>query len=133
MDRERIFGKLLRMYGPCAFESKLKHALLRSDFHGLSSEVLAAIERSLAGGHQYLASQLLPVLARWRPEEAKGLFGRFTSLPAQTPNPLVNVAEAWGYIKTAESKAALKKLSAHGDNVVAEQARESMKRLSLDS
>jgi HEAT repeat protein len=127
---ERVFRKLLGLYGPCFFESKLKYALLKSDLSDLSSDIQAAIERALALGHSYLASQLLPVLARWKPDVAWPLLRTFMDLPAQVPSPVVNVAEALGYIDTPESRSALMRLSRYADEVIAEQARKSLEMLS---
>lgn len=97
--RERLYRKLLYLYGPLRFESRLKGALLREEGlkDGLYSEVIAAIERALALGEPYLASQLLPVAAKWAPSEAPRLIALFSACPAQTPDPAANVAEALEY------------------------------------
>lgn len=130
--RERIYGKLLELYGPCWFESKLKYVLLKSDFSNLAPNVRAAIERALSLERAYLASQLLPVLARWEPFEAWQLAPRFINQPSQTPDPMANVAEALGYIKKPESEELLNHLSRHQDAAVAEEARKSLDRLQRD-
>ncbi|OJH33465.1 hypothetical protein [Cystobacter ferrugineus] len=128
--RERIFRKLLGLYGPCFFESKLKHALLKSDLASLAPDVHAAIERALALGHPYLASQLLPVLARWEPSLAQRLIQTFSGRSSLIPDPMVNVAEALGYIDTPESRSVLTRLSRHADEEISEQARRSLEMLS---
>ncbi len=128
-DRKRIFEKLLRLYGPSQFESKLKYALLKSDFHELSPAVKEAIERAVALNRPYLASQLLPVLARWEPGKAWDLIPQFLSYPRQTPDPVLNVAEALGYINRSESKNLLRDLENSSDTLIAQKARESLRKL----
>jgi hypothetical protein len=86
------------------------------------------MDRSLALGRVYLASQLLPVLAKWEPHAAKDLIKVFKKAPFQVPNPLANVAETLGEIHTHKSRRALKKLVKSKDRSVSEQ--ESLDKLS---
>ncbi len=128
--RKRLYGKLLGLYGDALFESKLKHALLQSGFAELAHGVKAAMYRSLTNGHPYLASQLLPVLAKWTPAEAWNLISQFPRTAQLKPDPTANLAEALGYIDTPESQQLLRELRAHRDPAVAEEARRSLARLS---
>lgn len=128
-DQKRIYSKLLALYGPCDYESKLKHALLRSDFRELLPDVEQACRRAVAADKAYLASQLLPVLAKWNPEVAWPLFPLFSHRSVQTPNPAVNVAEALKYIKTDSGYSLLQQLIQHPDLVVADEARQVMSEL----
>ncbi|QDT24735.1 hypothetical protein Enr10x_00250 [Gimesia panareensis] len=122
-DRRRIYSRLLALYGECDFESKFKHALLNSDFSELLPEVIQAMQRATARDKIYLASQLLPVIARWDTEAAWDLFDEFLKQPAQTPHPAINVAEALGYFDSDAGLQLLKKLIVHPDSVVANQAK----------
>jgi hypothetical protein len=129
-DRARIYSKMLRLYGPCVFQSQLKYALLRCNFTTLTRDVFDAIRRSQELDRPYLASQLLPVLANWSPKDGWDLIPQFIGLAQQTPNPLTNVAEALRYIKTPESEQLLKRLAGDADYIVAEQAAESLSLMS---
>ncbi len=126
-DRLRILRKLLRLYGVCAFESKLKYALLRSEMRELLGDVREALERAWESRDEYLASQLLPVLARWDPEAAWALVPRF--LEARDRTAVANVAEALASIDTPESRSLLERLAADPERAVATQAQESLEQL----
>lgn len=128
-DRDRIYSKLLSLYGKVRFQGHLKSALLREEGHEFVAETITAIERALSYGHEYIASQLLPVLARWRPEKAWEMIPRFRRTSRQTPDPAANVAEALGYIDTAESKKLLSEYLKHKGGGVAEEARRSLIKL----
>jgi hypothetical protein len=121
-DQKRIFSKLLNLYGPYDYESKLKHALLKTDFRGLLADVEQASQRAMTFGKFYLASQLLPVIAKWNAGIAWRLFPLFLEMPIQTPNPAVNVAEALEYIDSDEARSQLRQLCHHPDPVVAGEA-----------
>ncbi len=121
-DLSRIFKKILQLYGPCRFESKLKNALLAREDRDIIPSIESACERALDSGEPYLASQLLPVLAKWEPEKAWSLVPLFTNQPSQTPNPIVNVAEALRYIHSKEARALLEEFCRNADSVVADEA-----------
>lgn len=120
---ERLYRKLLALYGPCGFESNLKRALLKSDAQELSDDVLAAIERAWNLGRPYLTSQLLPVLARWNPEHFWRLAPRFVDASDEPP-PVLNVIEGLEHVTGPDRDALLRKLSSHRDDRVAGAARE---------
>ena len=125
-DQKRIYAKLLGLYGPHEFESRLKGALLASEFRELLPDVEQALHRALKLGKRYLASQLLPVVAKWDSSTAWQLISSFQSVAIETPNPTVNVAEALRYINSDEARRMLRQLCQHADTVVAEEARESL-------
>ena len=108
--RLRILGKLLALYGPCFFESNLKAALLKLE-PALAAELAPAMRAALARtqekGQLYLASQLLPPLARVDSAAARALLDRFPGLLRQAaPKPSAgeadsiraNVLEALGHL-----------------------------------
>ena len=130
-DRVRVFRKLLALYGPCSFESGLKRALLRLDFPELASDVRAALERALEMGRVYLASQLLPPLARWEGEAARPLLARFLSAPREPrrPDPLLNVVEALGYLPGPDSRRQLQQYQQSQDPAVSDEASRALARL----
>lgn len=125
---KRIYRKLLGLYGPIRFESRLKYALLREEHltDEFYPDVVAAIERAFNSGEAYLASQLLPVAAKWRQDAAMRLIAPFVGRTRQVPDPAANVAEALKYIPSPESRAALVVLATHPDRAVAEEANESI-------
>lgn len=133
-DRLRVFRKLLALYGPCYFESKLKSALLRMEFAGvLVPEMRDALERAQGLGRLYLASQMLPPLARWEGEAVRPLLDRFMTAPAErerAPDPHANVAEALGYLPGLGSRRRLEQMARSLERAVAEEARASLARLS---
>ena len=131
-DRVRVFRKLLALYGPCFFESKLKRALLRLDFSELAPDVRGALERALGLGRVYLASQLLPPLARWEGEAARPLLERILSAARdpRRPDPLSNVAEALGYLPGPDSRRRLEQYARSGERAVSDEARRALARLS---
>jgi hypothetical protein len=129
-DVERIYAKLLSLYGPAQFESKFKHALLRSNLsEKLFDHTVEAISRANMLGRRYLASQLVPVVARWRPSEARALVSQFVNIPRETPDPLNNVAEALGYVDDVWSRDLLRRLSNDDDPAVAGEANNSLAKL----
>ena len=108
--RLRILGKLLALYGPCFFESNLKAALLALE-PALAAELgpamRAALARTQEKGQLYLASQLLPPLARVDSAAARALVNAFPGLLRKAaPKPSAgeadsiraNVLEALGYL-----------------------------------
>jgi hypothetical protein len=122
----RLYRKLLALYGPCIFESKLKQVLLDCDVRDLSDDVLAAIERAWNLDRAYLASQLLPVLARWSPEHFWRLVPRFVDASDEPP-PVLNVIEGLGHVMGPDRDALLKKLSTHRDDRVAGAAQKEVR------
>lgn len=129
-DRQvELYRKLLKLYGVCRFRGDLKYALLDSDFRELLPWVKEAIGRALVHDEEYLASQLLPVLAKWDADEAERQLPRFIAMPTQTPDPACNVAEALGWINTPQSRRKLEDLLEHPDFAVVEEAELSIKRL----
>jgi hypothetical protein len=121
-QRQRVFEKLLELYGPSDFESKLKYALLDSDFSSLQPAIDRAITRALTYGKPYLASQLLPPLARFDPARAEARFPEFMKIANVHPSPLLNVAEALRYVPAAVSRRQLEQLQKHREKLVAEEA-----------
>lgn len=122
-DQTRIYSKLLALYGPCDYESKLKHALLRFDCRILLPDLQQACQRAFAADKVYLASQLLPVLAKWDFDMALPLFPLFLHSSVLAPNPAVNVAEALKYVHSPSAYLLLKELVNHPDSVVADEAK----------
>ncbi|WP_223648956.1 hypothetical protein [Hymenobacter psoromatis] len=106
----RVLGKLLALYGPCFFESNLKAALLDLALPlaaELGPAMRAALARTQEAGQLYLASQLLPPLARVDSAAARRLVDAFPGLLRQAaPKPSAgeadsiraNVREALGYL-----------------------------------
>jgi len=127
----RIFRKLLGLYGTCRFESRLKHALLKTQGTELLPDVRAAMERAWNAGHEYLASQLLPPLARWDPEGAEAWSLKLMN--AKDPLALANVAEALAYVDTEHARTLLRRLAAHPERAIADQASDSLAKLSAAS
>ncbi len=132
-DRVRILRKILALYEPCFFESKLKDALLDSDFSELVPDIHAALERALKLNRVYLASQLLPPLARSEGEAVRPLLERFSLPPSgreQSPDPRTNVAEALGYLPSLQSQQQLAVMVQSPEPVIAEEAQAALSRLS---
>jgi hypothetical protein len=125
-QRQRVLEKLLDLYGPCDFESKLKYALLDSDFSALAGPIDAAITRALAHGKGYLASQLLPPLARFAPARAMARLPEFAKLTSLDPNPELNIAEALRYVPSDVSRPQLERLQQHPNKLVASEAMKSL-------
>lgn len=123
-----LFRALLARYGPVVFESRLKAALLKRGDPALAPDVRAAIARAEAQGRPYLASQLLPVLARWEGRAALPVLERFLDA-SDRPNPRTNVAEALRYVDPAAAGPLLARLAADPDRVVADEARASLQTL----
>lgn len=124
----RVYRKLLELYGPCNYESTLKSALKRSDLSELAADVEAAIKRALSLRKCYLASQLLPCLARWKPAATMDLIPVFLQQEPEAPNPIINVAEALRHISSERSKQLLTFLRQHADPLVRTEAEEAIKR-----
>lgn len=126
---ERVYRKLLALYGPCQFESKLKYALMHVEFPKLAVDIQVATERALSFHRTWLASQLLPPLARRSPQAAASVIAQFPVVTGESPNPSENVAEALGYIDSADSRQQLKSLSASNDSRVRAAASAALQRL----
>lgn len=106
----RVLGKLLAPYGPCFFAAHLKAALLALEpplAAELGPAMRAALARTQEEGQLYLASQLLPPLARVDGAAARALLDPFPALLQQAaPKPSAeeanriraNVLEAVGYL-----------------------------------
>jgi hypothetical protein len=122
-ERRRTLAKILGLYGRMQFESRLKHALLRTDLGGLEEATAGALQRALDLGRRDLASQLLPPLARFDPEAAWQLAGDFGETDVQR----ANVAEALAFVARPEARARLEELAEDPAAFVADAARESLK------
>lgn len=122
--QKRIYKKLLSLYGPCEFESRLKYALMQSGFDELVNDVEQACRRSLDLGKEYLASQLLPVLGKWNQSVAIPLMPTFVHEFITTPNPTANVVEALRFVEAGSRDPLLNKLAGHLDSVVAQEAKQ---------
>lgn len=120
------YRQLLSLYGPVPFESRLKYALLKVDGVELKNDVHSAILRAEEAGKHYMASQLLPVLARWSGNESMTLLQHFLSV-SDDPSPRVNVAEALRYLSEDLAVPLLRQLMADSDRVVSDEARDSLK------
>src|SRR5690606_15277869 len=118
----RLYRKILALYGPCIFESKLKRALLKSNVQEVTGDILAAIERAWELGRVHLASQLLPVLARWSPADFWRLVPRFLEVSDEPP-PALNVIEGLGYLAGPDKDQILELLVQNSDRRVADSAR----------
>lgn len=121
-----LIKKILKLYGPCDFEGSLKLCLLDINCSTLLSDVYKALERALDFNKEYLASQLLPILAKWNHDKRWEIIESFLVLERQTPDPAHNIAESLGYIDTIESKKILSDLSKYPDATVVEEARKSL-------
>ncbi len=128
-QRQRIFEKLLMLYGEYEFRDELKAALLECDFPQLEGPIDQAITRAFHYRRPYLASQLLPPLARFNPARAVRRFPEFSGFANLSPNPEVNVAEALAYVPPEVSRPQLEKLAKHRDKVIAQQAKTSLAKL----
>lgn len=126
----RVLGKLLALYGPCFFESNLKAVLLGLALPlaaELGPAVHAALARTQEAGQLYLASQLLPPLARVDSAAARPLVDSFPGLLRQAaPKPsageadsiCANVREALGYLPvSALDRPAVRAAIARVDNI----------------
>jgi hypothetical protein len=82
------------------------------------------MNRALNYQRHYLASQLLPILAKWKYIDiVKPFIPTFMPSDKHDPNSLANVAESLQYIQDKESLSLLKKLSTHKNTLVAHQAK----------
>lgn len=124
-----LYRQFLSLYPHYFFRGKLKSALLKIDAPALVADVVAAIQGRMATGHVYQASQLLPVLARWDAAAAMAMIPPLLTRPAETPDPVNNVAEALGYIDSAESRRQLEAWLRHSDAAVVEEASRAFARL----
>lgn len=122
----RIYQQLLSVYGPVQFESRLKRALLKWKGEPLVAEVEQAIDRALGEGHPYMASQLLPVLARWDEGAFWAQLEHFEDLKPRTPDFRANIAEALGHIGGARARAQLEVLSGCDSAAVRDEARKAL-------
>jgi hypothetical protein len=121
-----LVKKILNLYGPCDFEGSLKLCLLDINCSQLLPDIYKALRRALDFNKEYLASQLLPILAKWNHAKRWELINSFLTLKKQTPDPAHNIAEALGYINTIESKKVLTDLSKYPEATVVEEARKSL-------
>lgn len=127
--QKRIYAKLLALYGPCDYQGKLKNALLETEFRELLPDVEQACRRALRLGKHYLASQLLPVIAKWDSDEAWQFIGAFDTNTIETPNPVANVAQALRYIDSFDARSLLQELCKHPDVVVSDEAKKALSKL----
>ncbi len=128
-QRQRVFEKLLALYGEFEFRGELKGALLVCDFAQLEGPIDQAMTRAFHYQRTYLASQLLPPLARFNPARAVQRCPEFSGFARLSPNPEVNVAEALVYVPPEISRPQLEKLTQHRDKVIAQQAKSSLAKL----
>ncbi|WP_020408551.1 hypothetical protein [Hahella ganghwensis] len=129
-NKERMlkaFKKILAIYPDYYFESKLKLGLLSNDFVELIPFIEKAINNTLSLGKTYQASQLLPVLTKLDPDKGWQTIQQFTNLPASTPNPKANIAEALKYYPSEESLELLNTYTKNQDPAVALEAEQSLK------
>ena len=99
----------------------------------LVPEMQDALKRAADLGQAYLASQMLPPLARWTGEAVRPLLERFSGPPGGrelAPDPRTNVAEALGYLPGLESRRQLEQMAQSPDRPIYEEARASLLRLS---
>ena len=125
-----IYRKLLSYYGVVGFAYRLKYALMAWDGLEMVLETLAAIDRAETLGRYYLASQLLPPLARWQGDECLGILGRFNACD-DYPDPRINVAEALRYFVASTAFPLLIELSDDKNSLVADEAQLSLKYLKV--
>lgn len=124
----RIYRRMLAVYGPVKYESRLKYALLSWEGEPLAVETQEAILRTLRRGHPYMASQLLPVLARWDQPRYQAVAAAFDGSPAGTPDHRANIAQALGYIPSEAARAQLEALAHCGVDVVTDEVRKALAR-----
>lgn len=107
----KLYKKLLVIYPKYFFESKLKYALIKSEFTELAPLIEKVMKETFAMGKIYQASQLLPVLAKFSPEKGWAMITSLDFSGGGVPDPMVNVAEALRYcLPTAEVDALLQTL-----------------------
>jgi hypothetical protein len=121
-----LIRKILKLYGPCEFEGSLKLCLLDINCSKLLPDIYKAFERAMDLNKKYLASQLLPILAKWNHVKCWEIIKTLLALKRQTPDPAHNIAEALGHINTIESKKLLSDLSKYPEVTVVEEARKSL-------
>lgn len=121
-DAYSLWEGLLQLYGVVEFHSKLKFVLMEIEENGLGADVRSAMERAIHKQKYYLASQLLPVLARWQPDGDLIHLEIFLNTK-DDPSPRINVAEALRYIRGDNWAELLRELQDDQDPVVAREAR----------
>jgi hypothetical protein len=122
-----LIKKVLKLYGPCDFEGSIKLCLLDIDCSKIIDDIYEAFIRALDFNKEYLASQLLPVIAKWNHSKRWDIIQTILKANKQTPDPAHNVAQALGYINTDQSKKILLDLSKHSENTVVEEAQKSLR------
>lgn len=131
-QRRRIVKKLLKLYGECYFESNLKYLLLDDALNGndkfkdLLPDVEKAFIRCVKMKRNYLASQLLPVIAKWQSSLTYQFINAVRQMPAETPNPANNLAEALRFIPSPQSVQMLTQLKNNSDEAVRSEAEKSL-------
>ena len=93
-----LFEELLRLYGECYFESRLKIALLNINERELLPSIKQAMQSALAHERYYQASQLLPVLAKYDKDYAVTQIGKFQSLTNKDERIRYNLDEMQQYL-----------------------------------
>lgn len=122
-----LMKKLLKLYGPCDFEGSIKLCLLDIECSKIIDDIYEAFIRALDFNKEYLASQLLPVIAKWNHSKRWDIIQTILKADKQTPDPAHNVAQALGYINTDQSKKILLDLSKHSENSIVEEAQKSLR------
>jgi hypothetical protein len=117
---------LLGRYSNNFFEGYLKMALLRRAAPDLLEATCQALEAAWAAGHQYQASQLLPVIYKTDEGLGKTYLARFEKLPPQTPDPRHNVIEALGYSKDLATLPKLQQYLQNADSGVRSTAKDAV-------
>ncbi len=122
-ERKRILEKILNLYGEMDFESKLKHTLLKSKFTSLLPSVEKAVERANNLEKIYLASNLLPILGKWRSSVFHHWTEVFAKSPDQTPNPKYNVVESLHFLPQSEKTEVKNLLLTSSDSCIVDLAK----------
>ncbi len=97
-----IIKRILKLYGECFFESRLKRVLIDFNEPELLPAIKQAMSLALDYKRYYQASQLLPVLARYDSSYAMSQVILFKSLVAQDSRITYNLAEMQTYLPTTQ-------------------------------
>jgi hypothetical protein len=84
---------ILKLYGECYFESKLKGVLLNLDEQSLLPDIKLAMQLALQHERYYQASQLLPILAKYDGVYASTQVDTFRNLVGQDERIQCNLEE----------------------------------------
>jgi HEAT repeat protein len=128
-DQVRVFRELLGLYGENKSQGELARALAEGSFCELSSEIEKAIERSI-DDNPYMASQLLPALAKCDGARAMTFVKRLWDIDPGNPHPGNGIADALAVMNTPESRSLLVKLTSHPNEIVAKTVRQALQKIS---